>query len=272
MTGTIQKTAGWLAELDADKTATPPSAALAQQYTVTLPRETPIDPANKPAGVGYLTVSVTTDKLMIKTKGYLGDGEKFKAWKPVMGQNGEWPFYATQYKDAAKEYKGAVIGWLQFTNAPATNVAGQLTWFKPVTAGGPPPVLVGVPYPAYTNQIEIVGSLFKPVLAGRVINVPSGNVQIEDGDLTGPITQAFTYDTTSMKVLFVKTNNPNQVKLSISGKDGSVKGSFLAAPPDKNSKKKLAGAVLQNVDLAAGMFPPGTKQAGSTKSGKFSLP
>jgi len=105
-----------------------------------------------------------------------------------------------------------------------------------------------------------------------VINVASGNVTIEDGDLTEPITQAFTYDATSMKVLFVKTNNPNQVKLTISGKDGSVKGSFLADAGDKNSKKKLAGAVLQNADEARGMFPPGTKQAGSTKSGSFSLP
>jgi hypothetical protein len=271
MTGTIQKTAGWSAELDANKTATPPSAALAQQYTMILPNASS-DPATEPAGDGYLLVTVTTDKLMIKTKGNLGDGEKFKAWKPVMGQNGEWPFYATQYKDAAKEYKGAVIGWLQFTNAPETNVLGDLTWFKPVTAGGPPPALVGLPFPAYTNQMTVMGSLFKPVPSGRVINVASGNVTIEDGDLTEPITQAFTYDATSMKVLFVKTNNPNSVKLTISGKDGSVKGSFLADAGDKNTKKKLAGAVLQNADEARGMFPPGPKQAGSTKSGSFSLP
>jgi hypothetical protein len=271
LTGTIQKTAGWSAAFEADKVATPPSAALAQQYTMILPNASS-NPATEPAGDGYLTVSVTTDKLMIKTKGHLGDGEKFEAWKPVMGQNGEWPFYATQYKDAAKEYKGAVIGWLQFTNAPETNVLGDLTWFKPVTAGGPPPALVGVPYPAYTNQITVVGSLFKPVTAGRVINVPSGNVLIQDGDLGSPITQAFTYDATSMKVLFAKTNNPNQVKLTISGKDGSVKGSFLAIAGDKNSKKMLAGAVLQNEEEATGMFPPSPDQIGSTKSGSFMLP
>jgi hypothetical protein len=276
MTGTITRTSAgsFGATLNADKEATPPSAALAGQYTIILPNASS-NPAEEPAGDGYLLVTLTSDKLQIKSKGYLGDGEQAKPYKPVMGQGGHWPYYAAQYKDKVnKTYKGAVIGWLQFTNAPATNVTGVLTWFKPVTAGGPPPDLAGLPYPGYTNQITILGSQFKPLtVPGHVIDVASGVATMRDGNLgSSPIATNFTYDAVSGKILFVKTNNLNVIKLTINYKNGEMKGSFLVNPADKLTKKNLVGAVLQNLNVARGMFPKGPKQDPSTESGSVSLP
>jgi hypothetical protein len=267
VSGTINKEAltTFYGEMEAYKALGTMPSPFAGQYTAILPGSVT---AGEPAGHGSLLVELTADKGQIKSKGYLSDGEKVKPVKPVVGQNGEWPFYAAQYKDGSAIYHGAVIGWLQFTNnGVETNVVSDqgLAWFKPLTAGGPPPALVGLPTAAYTNYaVSVVGSFFTPVLAGQVINITTGLVTMASVDLTGgPVATNFWYDPATSKIVFTKANNPNSIKLSISGKSGELKGSFLAAPPDKTSKRKIAGAVLQNANVARGLFPPGPIQSGT---------
>ena len=67
----------------------------------------------------------------------------------------------------ARNYHGAVIGWLQFTNSPATNVVGDSDLVQAGHGRWPPPALVGLPTPAYTNQLTVVGSRFTPVPSGQ---------------------------------------------------------------------------------------------------------
>ena len=81
----------------------------------------------------------------------------------------------------------------------------------------------------------------------RVLN---GLVTLVDTGFPSSTTQTnFLWDDFN-KLIFTKGYNTNNVKLSVSMKDGEFKGSFLEFPAYPTSVRKIQGAVLQEGPMA----------------------
>ena len=96
-------------------------------------------------------------------------------------------------------------------------------------------------------------------------------VTMRYGDLAAPVATNFTYDADG-KIVFTKGINPNAIKLTISGKNGELKGSFLATAGRQGLEEEARGRGVAERECGAGHVPARPDQTGSTKSGSVSLP
>jgi len=253
ITGTVSAGA-WIAGLTADRavfSATTNKAVNYEgQYTLAIAGSD--DAAASPGGIGWATLSISSAGL-IKMAGNLADGTAMSQSVSV-SKDGRWPFYAS-YAPPPTGNGGAVIGWLTFSNQPATALGGPLHWFRP--AGKIPAVYQS----GFTNlAVPVIGSAYhpadKPLLA-----LTSGQVTLDGGNLPFTITNQIALASNNTIALPSAPENTNKLALTINKTTGAISGTF-ANPSNPKQTVKVNGVLLQNQTNAAGYFL-GTSQSGA---------
>lgn len=199
------------------------------------------DAASAPAGDGFLPLTVSTAG-RVAAKGALADGSAVKVTSAT-SVNGLTPVYTALYTG-----RGSIFGWLTISNTGINDVSGTLHWIKPGTVGG-------TYYPAgFSNAIDVIGSIFRPVSAGTpVLNLTDDQVIVSHGNLPEPFTNSVTLGGDN------KISGDNQLALTLSPSKGTVTGSFV--DPLANKKRTVKGIVLPLQNQARGFFL-GTTQGG----------
>jgi len=203
------------------------------------------DAGVSPGGDGYGTVSVGLGGYATLS-GSSADGNALSQSVPLSGA-GDWAVYVPLYGGG-----GSVWGWLQFdNNYPAAKVDGSLSWIKPARPGA-------VRYPAgFTNDVPAGGSRYTaPANAAiPVINLTSGVVFFDGGNLSTPFTNLITLITSNRVV----NGSANSLKLNLTTSDGTFSGSVNV--PGTTRTNTFKGALLQDLNSGYGYFL-GTNQSG----------
>ena len=242
----------WTAGLTADRATFSANTNKAVNYEgqYTLAMAGSEDAVTSPGGFGCATVSLNSAGL-ITMKGNLGDGTAMSQAVSV-SKDGRWPFYAA-YPAAPAGNGGAVLGWLTFSNQPASALGGTLYWFRP--AGVTPAVYQG----GFTNlALPVIGSPYhsteKPPLA-----LTTAQVTLDGGNLPFTLTNQITLE--SSGTIIVSPPNTDKLALTINKTTGAISGSFLN-PANPKQTIKINGILFQNQTNAAGYFL-GTNQGGA---------
>ena len=251
ITGTVSDGA-WTAGLTADRATFSATTNRAVNYEglYTLAMAGSEDAVTSPGGFGCGTLSISPAG-MITVKGNLADGTAMSQSVSV-SKDGRWPFYAA-YPAPLAGNGGAVLGWLTFSNAPASALGGTLHWFRP--AGGTTAMYQG----GFTNlAVPVIGSPYrsteKPPLA-----LTTAQVTLDGGDLPFTLTNQVTLE--SSGTIIVSPPNTNKLALTINKTTGAITGSF-ANPSNPKQSIKINGILFQNQTNAAGYFL-GTNQSGA---------
>ena len=202
----------------------------------------------QPGGDGFGTLTVDHYGNLV-FGGALGDGSSVSQTTVVSGQ-GQWPLYVSLYSG-----KGSILGWLTFTNEPASDIAGAAVWTKlrQPTAKF---------YPAgFTNQTDAVGSLFQFTNGVPVLDFAAGELWLTNGNLAQSITNQFRLGYNS------KVTDTNKMSLTISTSTGRFTGSVVN--PTTKKTIPIYGAVLQKQNIGAGYFL-GTNESGEVFIGASS--
>ncbi len=230
----------WSAEIFAERThySNTNHATEAGKYTLIIPGGA--NDSATPAGDGYASVTVS-NLGGITAGGALGDGTSFSQ-NATLSELGNWPFYVSLYSGA-----GEIFGWLAFSNAPTSDLAGQVTWIKPRQPAGKL-------YPGgFTWQTEAVGSLFHFKNGVPVLDFAAGELWLANGDLPQSLTNQFTLENSS------KVTDTNKMTLTFTTSSGLFTGSVVN--PANKKTIPIHGAVLQKQNIGAGYFL-GTNQSG----------
>lgn len=201
---------------------------------------------NEPGGDSYGTVSV--DKAgRIRLSGSLADGTRFNQ-AAVLSGKGQWPLYIPLYSGL-----GLVLSWVTFTNEPASDLNGALSWIKPAMPASKY-------YPAgFAVQTAVSGSRYTPPAAGMpVLGFTNATLVLSGGNLAQSITNQITLGPSRMMNL-----NSNKSSVLFIPSHGSFKGSVIIAPNPKEIV--LNGVALQKQDFGSGYF------LGSDQSGRVTL-
>ena len=257
ITGTVSD-GSWVAVLTADRASFDAKTNRAVNYegSYTLAIAGSADVTYSPGGFGWGTLAVSPAGVLA-LKGNLADGTVL-GQSVSLSQDGRWPFYAA-YALPPTGNGGAVLGWIGFSNQPATALGGTLYWFRP--EGKLPAVYQG----GFTNLgLPVVGSTYnvanKPLLA-----LTNAQVVFYGGNLPFSITNLVTLTSNDTIIVpIVEPENTNKLLLTITKPTGAMSGSF-ANPANPKQTIKLNGVLLQNQTNAAGYF------LGTNESGAFLL-
>lgn len=100
---------------------------------------------------GHATITID-GKGRARFIGTLGDGARVRCTTAV-SQDGRLPIYAVPHGR-----RGLLIGWLAFTNQPATTLEGKLTWIRKSRRDGPPPCADNFSVPVYVSSQPRISS------------------------------------------------------------------------------------------------------------------
>jgi len=251
ITGTVSDGA-WTAGLTADRAVFSATTNKAVNYEglYTLAIAGSEDATASPGGLGCATLSISPAGL-ITMAGNLADGTPMSQSVSV-SKDGRWPFYAA-YPAAPAGNGGAVLGWLIFSNQPATALGGTLSWFRP--AGNAPAVYQS----GFTNlAVPVIGSAYNPA-DNPLLALSTGQVTLDGGSLPFAITNQATLS--SSGTITVSPPNTDKLALTINKTTGAISGSF-ANPSNPKQSIKVNGVLLQNQTNAVGYFL-GTSQSGA---------
>lgn len=230
----------WTAALLANRAvySTTNLAPQAGKYTLLFPGSS--DASAQPGGDGFGAVTVDHFGNLSFT-GTLGDGGSVSQTAVVSGR-GQWPFYVSLYSG-----KGSILGWLNFTNLPESDIAGAATWTKLQQTAAKF-------YPAgFTNQTEAVGSSFQFTNNVPVLSFAAGELWLTNGNLAEGITNQFALGKNS------QVTDTNKMILAFSTASGLFTGSVVN--PATKRTILIHGAVLQKQNIGAGYFL-GTNESG----------
>ncbi len=237
-------TTNWAASLTCDRavfnarTNPPPQIG---RYTLAFVN-TSADPG-VPSGDGYGILLVDAAGT-IRLAGTLADGTPL-AQTVSLAKDGRWPFFATLYLG-----KGAVAGWLQFTNSNPGSLTGNVTWIKTPIAGKY--------YPAgFTNLLTATGSTYHAVKGTPLFPLSQADLLLSGGNLNAPITNTLAISSNNAVSVTTGTNN---VKLILTSSSGLLSGSFIN--PRTRALTALRGVILQEQTVARGFFL-GTNSSGA---------
>ena len=198
------------------------------------------DPA-QPAGFGSGAASVDASGNVSFT-GTLGDGTAITA-STLVSRGGLWPLYSSLYSR-----KGIVLGWLGFTNAPDSDLAGWLFWVKTARASTNY-------YPlGYTNVLEAIGSRYAFTNGIPLLSATNGVVVFDGGNLAGSLTNGYVLGANN------RFTTTNKMSLTVLTNSGLFKGGFIN--PANSKSNVLNGALLQKQNAGYGGFL-GTNRSGS---------
>lgn len=175
VTGTVTD-GSWLAEMwgarAAYHAATNPAPA-AGAYTFLLPGTAE---STGPAGYGYGALKVTGGGRVV-LRGTLPDGQR-AARIATMSADGQWPLHLPLYGGA-----GLALGWLNFADRVADDLAGDVVHLRP--GGASPPFYPG----GFTNETILVGSRYTAPAGGEpVLDLLGANLTCEGNNGTGRAT------------------------------------------------------------------------------------
>jgi hypothetical protein len=239
ITGTVTVSdQSWASELAAvhsgDFNASGNPCPMAGTYTLVIPG-TP-GATQSPAGDGFGSVKVTAAGTATLT-GTLADGTGVLA-SGTLSPSGQWALYAPLYVN-----RGYMLGWLTFTNAPASDLGGWVGWFRPVQ---PSVTLYTMGFAVVT---EAIGSRYTPPPAGtRMLNFTNGSVTLSDGNLSSSFTNQV--QLTANNTIVNLSDNGLQLTL------GTSSGRFTGKAQDPATGKYLSlkGIVLQKQNAGGGFF------------------
>ena len=231
----------WVSDLGARRSAynarlnPAPQAGL---YTLVVPGQTN-DPAS-PMGHGYGTVRVDANGVL-RFIGALADGTWFSQSAQLSG-DGQWPLFAPLYAG-----KGQVMSWTTFSNLPASDLSGTLSWIKLANPRARY-------YPGgFTNEYEAVGSAYvAPLGTNRVLNFVNSRMDFIGGGLASDLTVA----------LVVGPKNTQASGTGLTMRFHPPSGLFYGRKLDPASGQwhTFGGAVLQKLNAGHG-YLLGTDQS-----------
>ncbi len=241
-------TDGWSSVLLGNRAvfkAANPAVNFSGRYTMLLPPDTNAEVA--PGGDGYGLISIALNG-NVTISGALGDGEPLKPKAAPVSENGDYPLYAPAYGS-----EGLIMGWVNFTNAPARTLTGNLVWIKPVGTDGF--------YDAgFANEVALVGSGYTIPVAGQpTLLMTNGVIVLTDGNLPEPITNWLTFS--NVNTVTMVTTNALMKKPTFTRGSGLMKDKFIH-PANPGMWTVMAGVYLQNQNYVGGYFK-GTNQTGS---------
>jgi hypothetical protein len=249
-----------------------PATNYSGNYTMVVPPA--LTNTNGPSGYGYASVIINTNGL-ITMKGLTADGQKL-AQKIKLSPSGEWPLFAQNSVDTSgvspitflpnKLLKGSVVGWLQVlenTDGAPGRVTGAVKWIRTLNT-------TALNYTSgFTNVSEVLANRFfvgkdpgTLKYTNSVITAAGGplTLKISDGNLpysTNLAGNELTNATMVLDLALLSTKPPLQAKVTLSGKDGLVKGSFFTYPTPGLTPLKFNGIALQAESKAYGFFNNG---------------
>lgn len=238
----------WSAELTAyassafSKTNPCPQAG---QYTLAFPGTD--TPDIEPAGDGYATIAVSSLG-STSLSGKLADGTPV-AEKASIQQNGLFPLFESLYSG-----KGLLLGWVDFSNQPQSDVSGLLTWIAPSSAGQQ------INPAGFTNQLQATGSRYQFNPANPILNMTTGMVSFAYGNLPQSFTNQIRLTTNNT----IANLSSNQLSCKITTSSGQFSGSVTI--PGTKQTVSFVGVLLQKQNMATGFFL-GTNQSGSVLLG-----
>lgn len=220
----------WTAPLSGGRS--PASSPYAGEYTVAIPGAT--GSANLPAGDGYAALHVAADGLGT-INGLLADGTPILQSAYVTA-DGDWPLYVSMYVG-----KGAMVGWLTFTNLATSDVSGDLVWIKQAGASA-------TSFPlGFTNGTKAVGSIYvAPGAVGKAVNLSSAVVRFSGGSLAASFENVVSVNTGSQVVNL----GPNQMTLGLIPATGLFTGQVSA--PGNGTTHNFGGVILQKQNAGYG--------------------
>ena len=212
-------------------------APQAGTYTLVLPGNG--DAAASPGGDSYGTVKV--DILgNLTAVGTLADNLSFSQSVPLSAA-GLWPLYFNP-----SGVPQTLLGWVTFDTTNRT-FGGTVTWIK--ATGN------GVFYPnGFTNSSVLLGSIYSAAYQktnGLALNGPT--VTLSGGNM------AQVFEQVSVTGLQSYSSADKSLSLTINPATGGFSGQYVV--PGTGKKIPLAGVVLQEQDVARGLFL-GTSQSG----------
>jgi hypothetical protein len=271
----------WTSVISGDVYSPLNAPAYAGTYHVLIPGFT--DSSAGPTGYGYMTMVIGANGL-VSGSGSLADGQPILIQTAAVNTNGDVPVYSKAYPyesftggTVAKpvtiySYEGALLGWLNFTNATPT---GDIYWLKNAWTNG---FYDG----GFSNEVPVFGSVytntpFAPVGGPLITNAL---VTLSGDDLGANITDNISVSNNVTKpkgatvVKFIGTDN-GAVTLSFSPATGLVTGTFLN--PALNEVETFQGLYLNLPypnNVVGGFFygPKGsTANGGSGKTGALTI-
>jgi hypothetical protein len=206
------------------------------RYTLRLPGNA--DPAVAPGGEGYGVVKVSS-KGKVTMYGALPDGLTFSR-SAVISTNGWWPFYLP-FNDG----RGALIGWLNFSLQPGSDVAGDLTWAKPRNDERRY-------YPdGFFGTVNATGARYTPPASTALpLSWSNGVFRISGGNVPAPATNDVILSFGGK--LADNGGGISNLSFSLSRSTGIFRGKFLH--PASGRRVSYAGILDQLQDLGAGCF------------------
>jgi len=213
------------------------------RYTLRLPSNA--DPAVAPAGEGYGLVKVDS-RGRVEAYGALADGTAYSR-SAAISTNGWWPFYFPLSKG-----KGALIGWLNFSGLPASDVAGDLILVRPYNEDRKL-------YPnGYIGTVPASGSRWtEPSSKTLALSWTNGIFRISGGNLSAPAANSI--ELLPGGKLTDKGGGIAKLKFSLSRGTGKISGTFTH--PESGKKTSYYGVLDQKQDIGAGYFL-GSSQGG----------
>ncbi|MGA3179365.1 MAG: IPT/TIG domain-containing protein [Verrucomicrobiota bacterium] len=256
ITGTISN-AAWTAWLTADRAVfnatTTKAANYEGQYTLAIPGNT--NGVGSPGGYGWGALTISSAGA-ISMNGSLADGTAISQSSVSVSKDGHWPFYAA-YKNPPTTEVGAVFGWVNLSNLPASRLGGDLYWLRP--EGATPKAYPG----GFTNlSVPVIGSRFSLASDAPALVLTNGEAILEGGGLSTNLTNSVSIS--SKNALEAAAGaNALSLKLTTSGaKAGEISGGFDFPASGKKADTTISGVVLQEQNEAVGYFLR-TNQSGS---------
>ena len=243
VTGTIGDDATWTATVLANRAvfnAKTNAAPQAGTYTWIIPGSG--DPNNTQVPQGDSTFTVTVDPSgKVSMKGSLADNTPVTE-SSVISADGQAPIYIPLYSGG-----GQILGWVTFEDTGEQDFGGLINWIKQ-------PNVKAKFYPdGFTIETNAPGSAYFSAVS-PVTGFSAGQVVLRGGNLPSDIVNPISIGADN-KVTDLSTN---KLKLTISVKQGSFKGSVLG-PAGKTINYN--GVLFQKHNTASGFFL-GTDQSG----------
>jgi hypothetical protein len=203
------------------------------QYTLIIPGSDDVQHA--PGGDSF--GAVTVDKSgRVRLSLALADGTK-ASQSAMVSTNGQWPLYISLYSA-----QGLVLSWINFANAPGSDLGGDLSWIKPSSAKSK------YYSDGFANESTLVSgsSYTRPGRGSTVLSLPNGMIAFND--LPQTITNKFALGANNR----VTNLSSNKMTLSFSPSTGLFNGRVTT--PTNSQAITFTGAVLQKYNLGAGYF------------------
>lgn len=170
--------------------------------------------------------------------------------KVPLSKNGQWPLYVPLHGG-----KGALLGWVNFTNQASTDFEGLISWITPALPGT-------ALYPdGFSSDSALLGSRYLPPSGdtNRLLELTDAVVIVTGGNLAA----SYTNDVQIGASGKITNSGPDTVVMNFAPGTGHFSGTFT--PLGQTKAVAIRGATLQKANFASGFF------LGTNQSGRVSL-